>query len=302
MKLKTKLFAVIALLLAFSMVFTGCADAERSNDDDKRQEETQNKVESKPEDPDKDQEPTVEPVYEMKKVWLCVRTATEQWDGSGKGEKKYEYDEFGNLVSEINVTYGGSLKYEYDADGNQIRCQRVSEDGTVTSVTEMTYDKDGRLLTNVSKDADGNVSSEYSYSYDVSGHLVEELQKMHFSNTTYQYVLTYNNDYTKSTIRSFKNDEPVGHTVEYYDQNGNVLRSESFDAEGKWNSAMECEYDDQGRILLEKKYSKSETQADYDVIYTYNEDGLLIDKNVDYYYGYGTTYEYEQVEIKVRIN
>ena len=162
MKRKTKLFAIIALLLVFSMVFAGCAATEPNDDEDPRQEETQNKDEGKPEDTDKEQHPIVGPVYEAKKVWLCVRSTTEQWDGSGTGVKEFEYDEFGNMISETNATYGGGTKYEYDAHGNQVRCQRISKDGAVTGVTEMTYGKDGRLLTNVSKDADGTVSSEYT--------------------------------------------------------------------------------------------------------------------------------------------
>ena len=42
-------------------------------------------------------------------------------------------------------------------------------------------------------------------------------------------------------------------------------------------------------------------QSDYDVIYTYDENGLLIKELVDYYYGDETTYTYELREILVPV-
>ena len=52
---------------------------------------------------------------------------------------------------------------------------------------------------------------------------------------------------------------------------------------------------------MEWRYSSSETQADYDTIFTYDENGLLISKNVDYYYGHLIEYTYEPFEILVRV-
>lgn len=306
-----KFFAIIALLLAFSLVFAGCASADRDDERDDEREEIRDHEEDKnddkddKDDQDDDDENKVEivpPVYENREVWLCVRATTEQWDGSGTGVKEYEYDEFGNKTSENNVTYGGGTKYEYDADGNQIRSQYFLSDGSAGSVMEMTYDKEGRLLSSVSTGSDGKVSSEYSYTYDEAGFVVDEVRKQHYNNTTYHYVITYNADHTEATIQGYKNDEPSGYTEETYNRNGDLLRSDSYASDGSWSSAVECEYDDQGRLTVEWKYSSSELQADYDVIYTYDENGLLINKNVDYYYGYGTTYEYECFEIKVRVN
>lgn len=309
MKLRNRLLALMALLLAFSLVFAGCASSGHDNDqDDGGREETRSRDEDKNdnkdenrEDDDGKEEPVL-PVYETREVYLCVRTTTEQWDGSGTGVKEYEYDEYGNQICENNVTYGGGMKYDYDADGNQIRSQYVFDDGSIGSVTEMTYDAEGRLLSSVTKNADGELNLEYSYTYDEAGFVTDEVRKQHYNDTTLHYVITYSGDHTEAAIQRYKNDELAGYTEETYDSDGNLLRSDSYLADGTWSAAVECEYDGQGRLSVEWNYSSSELQADYDVIYTYDENGLLICKNVDYYYGYGTTYEYELFEIQVRVN
>lgn len=307
-----KLFAIIALLLAFSLVFAGCTSADPDNDRDDERDEIRDHKEDKNNDKEQDNNDKnddddnkveiVPPVYENREVWLCVRATTEQWDGSGTGVKEYEYDEFGNKISENNVTYGGGTTFEYDEYGNEIRSRSYLGDCAFSTYTEKTYDREGKLLTVVSSGDDGTVSSEYAYTYDDAGFVVDEVRKQHYNNTTYHYVITYNAEHTEATIQSYKNDVPSGYTEETYNQNGDLLRSDSYGADGTWSSAVECEYDDQGRLSVEWKYSSSELQADYDVIYTYDENGLLINKNVDYYYGYGTTYEYELLEIKVRVN
>lgn len=298
--LKSRLFAVLALLLAFSLVFSGCESDERSidRDDDEREEDRE-------EDQNRNDEDTGEnviPVYETQEVYLCVRASTEQWDGTGTVVTEYEYDEYGNMTQSKNANYGNHMEYAYDADGNQIRSQYFSADGTAGSVTDMTYDADGRLLSSISTDSSGELSSEYYYTYDEAGFVIEEIQKMHYSDTEYRYVITYNDDHTQGTIQSYKNDELSGYTEETYDTDGNLLKSRSYRADGSFSSGIDCAYDEQGRIAVEWKYSDSETQADYDVLYTYDENGLLIFKDVDYYYGSGTTYEYELFEIQVRVN
>lgn len=319
--MKNKLFAIIALLLAFSLIFAGCTgggqddrkddeweelhdrDEEKDNKDDGKnadKNDDQNEEQNKEEENEKE-EPVL-PVYETREIWLCVRMTREMWDGSGTSETEYEYDEFGNKVSENHVTYGGGSTFEYDEYGNVTSSRYVAPTGSYGTITEMTYDASGNVLTKVSKGLDQKLSSEYTYTYDEAGFVVDEVQKQHYNNTEYHYVITYNADHTEATIQSYQNEQSIGYTNETYNQNGDLLRSDSYAADGTWKSAVACEYDTQGRISVEWHYSSSELQADYDVIYTYDENGLLVDKNVDYYYGYGDTYEYEQFEIKVRVN
>lgn len=294
LKWKQILLMLLALVLTFSFTLAGCSsdDPDSDRDEDEREEERD----------DEDEDDEDEPVYETREVYLCVRTSMEQWDSGAVFVNEYEYDEYGNRIRDTNNTSGSYTEYTYDADGNQIRSQYFRADGTPGSTTDKTYDDAGRILSSIAADASGELSSEYFYSYDETGHLVEETRTQHYNGTQYRYVFSYNSDYTYGKIDTYENDVWIGYTEESYDADGNLLRSDSYDAEGGWKSGMECAYDQEGRIAVEWNYSKSETQADYDVVYTYDANGLLVYRNVDYYYGYGMTYEYELFTIQVRVD
>lgn len=283
---KNRLFAIIALLLAFLLVFAGCANHEAKDDRDEGQ------LESTPTQDADENEDEIE--YEIKEVWLCVRDTIKQWDGSGTSVYEYEYDEFGNQISMKDVAGDREWKYEYDAAGNQIRAKLPSG-----AVTEMTYDKEGHLLSSITTGSDGQVKMEYHYTYDKAGFVIEEVYKEYFIDFESQYVSTYNADHTERETVGYQNGEMTQKIVASLNANGDLLKSDTYDTDGTWMGGIECEYDDAGRITLERVLTPAEVQ---NTIYTYDENGLLISKNTDYYYGSETTYEYERFEIKVRVN
>ena len=289
-----RIMVLIALMLTFSLLFAGCdKDQSGNNSIEATQNNTEDTV-SGTED--------VLPVYETKKVSLCVRTTREMWDGSSISVEEYEYDEFGNMIAENNVTYGDTTTHQYDDNGNLISTKYVAPGNSYGTLTQMTYNEKGNLLTKTTTLLDRTPRTECTYTYDEAGFLVDEVCTQHYDDTVYHYVTTYNEDHTEATVMIYKNNAPDGKTVETYNADGNLLRSDSYDAQGNWTKAVSCEYDSAGRLTVEWNYSESELQADYDVIYTYDENGLLTNVNVDYYYGYGTDYEYETFEIKVRVN
>ena len=292
--MKRNLLALMALVLAVSLIFVGC-DKDQGGEGTSAPTQSENNETVAPTE-------SVAPKYEKQTTYLCVRTTREMWDGSGTSVEEYEYDEFGNMITETNVTYGDVTTHKYDEYGNRISTRYVSPDGSYGTYTEMTYDQAGNLLTEVTTGLDRTPRSENTYVYDDAGFVVDKVCKQHYNNTVYHYVITYNADHTTGTVKTYKNDEYAGMTVETYNEKGDLLRSSNYDAEDGWKSAVSCEYDSAGRLAVEWKYSSSELQADYDVIYTYDENGLLTNVNVDYYYGYGTDYEYETLEIKVRVD
>lgn len=286
---------LIALMLALCMVFTGCSsDEDDRGDRRKDREDRENLVE------DVQQEEV--PVYESREVWLCVRSSMELWENGNVNVTEYEYDEYGNRIRETNVKSGSYTDYTYDDRGNQIKSQYYGADGVAGIYTEYTYDEEDRLLHSLSIFSDGEPGMEYSYTYDDVGFLVERVETMHYSDTEYCYVVSYNDDHTAAHVDAYQNGEPNGYTEETYDSDGNLLSSRSYRGDGSFSSGVDCAYDEQGRLVVEWKYSGRETQASYDVQYTYDENGLLVYENVDYYYGHGITYEYELVTIQVRVN
>lgn len=287
-----KTLAVCILLLYMSAVFCGCVRAETP------EQTTQAPV--VPETEAVTQEPTeAGPVYELQTVCLCVWEDMQNYEG-GSNRKGYTYDEYGRVLEYFMVNSDGTrawvTEYTYDEAGNNTQTR------TGSSVTKMTYDEAGRLLSKLSYYQEES-TSEYYYVYDEMGFVIEETRIERYSDeVTYHFTMTYNPDHTEATISQFKNGEPNGQTLETYNAAGQVLSSDAYDVNGGWKHGKTWEYDEAGRLMKECSYSRSETQADYETIYTYDEKGLLLSKNVNYYYGYLLEYTYEPYEILVRVN
>lgn len=282
-----RLFVLLILCLSMTVLLCACGDTEKPEQttDAPQLQETEAVTE----------EPTeAEPVYELQTVYLCVQENMKNYEG-GSNRKGYTYDEYGRVKEYFMFNSDGSyawvMEYIYDEQGNNIEIRNGD------SVTVMTYDDAGRMLSKLSK------YMEYYYVYDEMGFVIEEKRIERFSDeVTYSFTMTYNADHTEATIDQFKNGESNGQTLETYNAEGQVLTSNTYDANGNWKHGQSWEYDEAGRLMKEYNYSRSETQADYETIYTYDENGLLISKNVDYYYGYLLEYTYEPFEILVRVN
>lgn len=293
-------FVLTALCLCMTILLCACGQEEKPNNFfDKIQE-----IEKKP-TTESTTEPATEPateplpVYEKQTVYLCVQEKMHNYEG-GDFLKGYTYDEYGRKTEYFGINADGTrswvTEYSYDEKGNLI------EERTGDSVNVMTYDEEGRILSKVSyyKDEKGN---ETYYEYDDQGYVIAETRIERYSEEiTYTFDITYNEDHTEATIEQFRNGEPNGVTEETYNAVGQVLRSTVRDANGNWKRSQSWEYDAAGNLLQEDNYSSSETQADYMTIYTYDENGLLVSKNVDYYYGYLLEFTYEPFEILVRVN
>lgn len=298
--MKAKTTKLIALMLSLMLLFTlvGCTE---EGSKDKEREENDNDVVDVLQDVTDPEEPTeTEPVYEKQTVYLCVQERMHNYNEDGVFLKGYTYDEYGRVTEYFQIKDDGSRGwvnvYSYDENGNN------TEINTGNGLYTMTYDDEGRMLSQVYA-YKGEVGSETYYTYDENGYVIAEKRIERYSEeVTYTYEIDYNDDYSEAIISQYKNGEPNGTTYETYNLAGQVLTSQVYDTADNWKSGQTYSYDDAGNLLQQGSYSSSETQADYMTIYTYDEKGLLISKNVDYYYGYLLEYTYEPFEILVRVN
>ena len=246
--------------------------------------------------------------WETQTVYLCVSQTMTQHDGSGSGTQEFEYDEYGNRISMWPLGDSGerSLKhteYSYDRMGNLLSSVSVDAEGNPGSRYEYTYDGNGNMLSYLFFDAEGILGAEHYYVYNADGWVIQETETAYYYDParTHQYGFTYTEDYSSCIITTLNSSESTGYTEETYDTAGRVTSLDNYTQDGNWSSTITYAYDAAGNILREEHYSKNELQADYDVIYTYDENGCLISKDVDYYYGYIMEFVYEPFEILVPV-
>lgn len=247
--------------------------------------------------------------YETKEVYLLVKTNTQFFDGNLPYGSELEYDEYGRVTIRWNLSSGerngNYTAYEYDEQGRKHKEITHDEDIEALSGYHLyTYDEKGLLLTDSSYDNKGELSYETVYSYDDAGWLISEKVTRFYKDpdSVVEKVMEYNEDHTQGTRYSYQDGvKNSWYEEETYDADGKITKLNRLNEDGTWGSSRDYFYDDQGRVIREEYNTSSEMQADYDVIYTYDENGLLIKELVDYYYGDETTYTYELREILVPV-
>ena len=242
-----------------------------------------------------------EPVYEKQTVYLCTEEKQTLHENDAVTVRYNTYDEYGrkteSWVKLSDGSRGSANSFIYDEAGNNIT------ETTDYGRYERTYDEAGRLLSQLYYNSDNVCTSEYHYTYNDDGYLTERKEITRYSGEkTYVYTVNYASDYSSAVIDSYLDGEKVGYTEETYNAAGQVTFSKNYDAEGNWTSSCASTYDAQGRLVLEQKEFSRDTQADYNVVYTYDENGLLVSKDAAYYYGQIVEYTYEAFEILVRVN
>ena len=287
----------VTLVLCITLLTCGCGGKEDDAPDDTKGGGLTDLF-TEPAEPTVETEP--EPVYEKQTVYLCTREKQTLHENDAVSVRCNSYDEYGrkieSWVQKPDGSKGSVSTFTYDEFGNNIM------ETTQYGFYERTYDEAGRMLRQLYF-SDDECVSEYYYTYNEDGYLIERKEITRYSQEkTYVYKVTYSSDYSSAVIDSYLDGEKVGYTEETYNAAGQVTYYKNYDADGKWTSACKTTYDANGNVLLEEKEFSRDTQADYDVIYTYDENGLLKSKDADYYYGHIVEYTYEAFEILVRVN
>lgn len=289
-----KMIRFVVLMLCIALLTCGCGGKKDDTPDETKGGSLSDLIT----EPAQTTEP--EPVYEKQTVYLCTMEIQTLHENDSVSVRCNSYDEYGRKTeSWIDLpdgTRGSVSTFTYSESGNRMM------ETTQYGYYDRTYDEAGRILRQLYFSGDECVS-EYYYTYNEDGYLIERTETTRYSEEkTYTYKVTYTPDYSGAVIDSYLNGEKVGYTEETYNADGQVSSYTNYDAEGNWTSGCECTYDSEGRLLQEYKKSSRDTQPNYKVIYTYDENGLLKSKDADYYYGHIVEYTYEAFEILVRVN
>ena len=122
----------------------------------------------------------------------------------------------------------------------------------------------------------GSTVSEYEYEYDEKGNLIREPQL-----NTNRGVVGWKTNFYSADGRLEKSEtdfdengiDDGDRSVEYYDDKGNVVRTESYNSKTDKTYIIEYEnvYDNQNRIISRKMYTDGTMNIEYK--YTYDEEG-----------------------------
>lgn len=286
--------AFILLICLCLSAFSGCG-AENNNVDDH--------VGANPGQQTTAAQETTEPapVYEEGTELLLVRSKKSNNDGSGTYYTEYKYDEYGRLIEEIHTDTSGSTtgrdEYIYDENGFLVQEISYDEDDKKEYCYSYEYEDGYRVKESVTKD--GELRWETTWKYTKGGYILEK--KTEDSRGVKIYEYEYNEDYSERTEYYVNGDSRWVSSVAKLGLNNIEEMITTYKSNGKKSNVRMFEYGKYG-LEKEKVYNNSQTSSDYDIIYTYDENGNLIKKEADYYYGSTYEYTYEPVTVKRRVN
>lgn len=139
--------------------------------------------------------------------------------------------------------------------------------------SKIEYDEKGRVKSN-KKFIDGQIYSEETYTYDP---LIEH-EKQYRNETVYREQTSYfeypnySNRFTGTELAD-KNAKPR----EFKTPDGKTVKFDPPKEDRKWDYTFENTVDEQGRIILRKRFSNGELQDE--ATYKYDDKGLLIEKS-----------------------
>lgn len=164
-----------------------------------------------------------------------------------KSTEHYYYDNNNNKIKSIDTNYHSNdtivitLFYVYDKNGNLLE-ENDDEENPFGRKIRYGYDKKNRLISwDDESYGCGNRVSVLRYKYDKHGNKIQEKSK--YMNIWSVQDFTYNDknqlileeSYSEKHKRKWK-------TYYYYNENGDVMKVESFDSKGELNSVKVYEY------------------------------------------------------------
>ncbi|MCD7804368.1 MAG: tetratricopeptide repeat protein [Oscillospiraceae bacterium] len=176
-------------------------------------------------------------------------------DGSVDYWQEYEYNSDGVLTKVTVYTADQRVSnynvYEHDSDGKLASWESFGSENELTSSGEYEYDSNGNMVKMISYDLSGNVTLECDSEYDEEGNRV----KVTMIENSWRYVIDYNSrgDLVSGTAYSGETVTSEMHYENEYDEDGKLIRTEGYDADGNISEYYECEYgyDSSGRIISE---------------------------------------------------
>ena len=179
-------------------------------------------------------------------------------DGNEKYRLLHTYDEDGTLLKTVNTDSGRRLSsrstYEYDASGRESKVTSYNSIGGISNIRESVYDERGNLLQETVYDENGNRTSQKEYEYDENGNPTKYVRKSGID--TYIYLYKYDENGNETEEAFYDGDDVLKSRREWkYAPDGTLREIADYDGDGVLQSRQESEYTSDGLPQREAYYS-----------------------------------------------
>lgn len=169
---------------------------------------------------------TVEYIYNEDSTVVIVKTTSSTYEAT-ETEHHQEFDESGNLLKASSYT-----------------------DGVLDTATEYSYDDQGRQIKVVTSDSDGKVYTTLSYGYDEKGNLISYIIETPAYTTKQEHC--YNDKNKRIETKMYHNEELSGYIEYTWEENTCYINQ--YDPNNELLSKNITTYDEAGNIISEESY------------------------------------------------
>lgn len=169
------------------------------------------------------------------------------YNQSGKRVKRTD-EYFGEKQTQIQNLY------TYDSKGNLIEWKSKSLFGdTLKYISKYTYDDKNYKIIEEHNDKESGFSYRYEYKYDATGKLIQKVI-IQESTLTGKTIFTYIGDNVNEEISYDGNGKLLSKTIYSYENEGKIIRSSKFNANGERGVSSLKILDDVGNLIEYNKY------------------------------------------------
>ena len=224
--------------------------------------------------------------------------SSSSWTADGRLSSTFEYsfDALGNKTASHSCDFNkdGTWSESWGDGSNTLKRVIYAADGSVTQTTEWEYDDQGNTTAVYTYDADGKLSEEVTSEYDSQGNRTKRESCWYESGSvTYWSADFYDTDGNTIKSYSYNPDGTVSAWYEYeYDAQGNQTVRTTYNADGSPESVQKFVYDAQGKQTQHTVQGYENGALSRTTVYDYDSDGNNIQSS---YYTADGTLEYKYV-------
>lgn len=224
------------------------------------------------------------------------------WDGY---VEKCKYDKNGNLIAEYSYKDDGTISwvsshvYEYDQDNNKLVQYSFDIDDKRYIHYTWSYDNNGKVLDERCFKPDGTVDwwDSKTYKRDTNGNIIEKCDFHENGSIRKLTIRKYDSDKNLETEFEY-NDGDILHMICEYDSDGRIMLEKIYNDDGSvsWSSSSTFEYDKNGNLITRYNYDDNGNVC-FQYKYEYNTNGDCIaylgctdDNSIEFEYQYVYTY------------